>query len=85
MNLTENSMALDDISLTHWLLQKGADPNATCDIDYTPLSVAVKGASIWVVQLLFQYAQHSHSGHLVLNATQRADINESTRIIRFLH
>ncbi|KAM3417759.1 hypothetical protein BST61_g5988 [Cercospora zeina] len=79
------SVALSSLPLVYWLLQKGADPNAACDIDYTPLSVAVKGASIWVVQLMLQYAQHSHNGHLAFYATQRSDTSESTRIIRLLH
>lgn len=78
-------MALEDISLAHWLLGRGADPNAPCDIDLTPLSVAVRDASIPVIELLLQHAQHRHNGHLVFYATQRPDVNESTRSIRLLH
>nr|POE56306.1 ankyrin repeat and socs box protein 3 [Quercus suber] len=83
--LTKNSIALHDISLVHWLLLKGADPNATCDIDFTPLSIAVNRYSFSVTQLLLQHAQHSHNGHLVYYAMQRADMNESVRMIRLLH
>ncbi|KAM3421629.1 hypothetical protein BST61_g2015 [Cercospora zeina] len=78
------SMALEDISLAHWLLGRGADPNAPCDIDLTPLSVAVRDASIPVIELLLQHAQHCHNGHLVFYATQRPDVNESTRLICLL-
>lgn len=83
--LIENSIALYDDSLVHWLLQIGADPNAGCDTDYTPLSVAVNRSSFSIVQLLLHYAQHSHNDHLVYYATQRADVIESTQMIRLLH
>ncbi|KAF2212344.1 hypothetical protein CERZMDRAFT_112062 [Cercospora zeae-maydis SCOH1-5] len=79
------SVALHDTSLAHWLLQNGADPNAECDIDYTPLYVAVNRSTMPTVQLLLQYAQHSHNGHLVYHATQRADNLEATKMIKLLH
>ncbi|KAF2211408.1 hypothetical protein CERZMDRAFT_117998 [Cercospora zeae-maydis SCOH1-5] len=79
------SVALHDVWLVNWLLEKGADPNAACDIDYTPLSVAVRTSPFSLVRLLLQHAQHSHNGHLVYYAMQRADMNESTRMIRLLH
>lgn len=62
-------MAVDGIERVHWLVQRGADPNAPCDIDYTPLSVAVKKAPLPVVQLLLRDSQHGHDGHLVFHAT----------------
>lgn len=79
------SMALENISLTHWLLRKGADPNAPCDIDYTSLSVAVKGASFPVIRLLLRHARYGRNGHLVFHATQRTNLNEAKRLIRLLH
>ncbi|KAF2773950.1 hypothetical protein EJ03DRAFT_263737, partial [Teratosphaeria nubilosa] len=82
------SVALHDISLTRWLLENGADPNAPnagCDIDYTPLSVAVNTSTIPIVELLLQHSQHSHNGHLVYHATQRADLDEAIKMIKLLH
>ncbi|CZT25854.1 uncharacterized protein RCC_11523 [Ramularia collo-cygni] len=79
------SAALHDASLTHWLLEMGADPNATTDIDCTPLSIAVSRFDFQIVHLLLEHAHQSRNGHLVYYATQRTDPDESVTMIRLLH
>lgn len=48
-------VALFDYDLTKWLLQRGANPNARCHFDITPLSIAAERASLRVIQLLFDF------------------------------
>ncbi|KAK4901419.1 hypothetical protein LTR49_027273 [Elasticomyces elasticus] len=83
--LIEGSTTLHDLSLTHWLLGIGADPTAACDIDYTPLSVAVRTPGLSAVRLLLRHAKHSHNGHLIYHTTQGADTDETAQMIRLLH
>lgn len=45
--------ATDDLDLTTWLLSYGADPNASCELNKTPLSAAVQYSSLEVIKLLF--------------------------------
>ncbi len=63
----------------------GADPNASCDTEYTPLSMAVRWESLSTIELLLEHAKYGESGHLVYCATERAPESESIRIIRLLH
>ncbi|KAK1045300.1 hypothetical protein LTR74_018157 [Friedmanniomyces endolithicus] len=79
------SIALHDTLLTRWLLATGADPNAHCDMDYTPLSLAVQTAPLSIVELLLQYGRHCHNGHLIYYATQRANINETMQMTELLY
>ncbi|KAK0282378.1 hypothetical protein LTR35_006845 [Friedmanniomyces endolithicus] len=80
-----SSFALHNPSLTGWLLEMGADPNASCDTEYTPLSIAVRQEPLETIQFLLEHAKDSESGHLVYCATEREPESESIRIIRFLH
>ncbi|EGP82114.1 uncharacterized protein MYCGRDRAFT_97851 [Zymoseptoria tritici IPO323] len=79
------SIALADIMLVCWLLRRGADPNTPCDIDCTPLSIAVREAPVPVVELLLHHAQDSHNGHLVFHTVHRPDPKECTSLTRTLH
>jgi len=63
----------------------GADPNASCDTEYTPLSIAVRRESFETIQFLLEHAKHGESGHLVYCATEREPESESICIIRLLH
>lgn len=45
--------ATDDYELTNWLLSHGADPNASCGLNKTPLSAAVQYSPLEVIKLLF--------------------------------
>ena len=57
--------------MTTWLLDRGADPNARCDIDYTPLSYAVKYADLPTIDLLLRRGGDVRKGQLVHNAICR--------------
>lgn len=63
----------------------GADPNASCDTDYTPLSIVVRSSAFPVVRLLWEFAKHSDNGQLAYYAMQREDSNEAANTIRLLH
>lgn len=57
--------------MTTWLLDHGADPNARCYIDYTPLSHAVKYADLPIIDLLLRRGGDVTKGQLVHNAVWR--------------
>jgi ankyrin repeat protein len=42
------------LELVRWLVQHGANPNARCKFDITPLSLAATHASYEVIELLFE-------------------------------
>ncbi|KIW81224.1 hypothetical protein Z517_04249 [Fonsecaea pedrosoi CBS 271.37] len=46
--------ALFNSSLVHWLIEHGANPNAQCRFDITPLSIAAQSASKEVIEQLFE-------------------------------
>lgn len=66
-----SSNALGDWDMTTWLLGRGADPNARCEIDYTPLSHAVKYADLPTIDLLLRRGGDVRKGQLVHNAVYR--------------
>jgi ankyrin repeat protein len=45
---------LSDPEFVQWLIEHGADPNASCYFDITPLSAAAQSASKEVIELLFK-------------------------------
>lgn len=63
---------------TAWFLAHGADPNAECDLDITPLSVAVGRAPLSIVNLLFESGGSVNHGQLLHYAATRSssDTNE---------
>lgn len=64
-------MVVSDFDLTLWFLDRGADPNASCDLDMTPLSVAVEIAPMNVIELLFRRGGSVSSGQLLHHAVWR--------------
>ncbi|TKA74244.1 hypothetical protein B0A55_05686 [Friedmanniomyces simplex] len=50
------------------LLEKGADPNVTHSIDYTPLSAAVHGGNLSVVETILRNGGDARQGQLMHNA-----------------
>lgn len=67
-------------ALTSWLLDNGADPNARCDIDITPLSTAVECAPLSIVQQPFAHFPRSTAfrGQLLHCAARRASDDADT-------
>ncbi|KAK1808377.1 hypothetical protein LTR12_017268 [Friedmanniomyces endolithicus] len=65
------SKVLEDFELVAWLLEQGANPNAGCDIDETPLSHAVAAAPRLTVQVLLEKAATLEKGQLIHCAVDR--------------
>ncbi|KAE8832169.1 hypothetical protein P3342_013139 [Pyrenophora teres f. teres] len=63
---------VDDIDFTQWFLDRGADPDAQCFLDITPLSFAVRSAEIPVINLLLDRGS-IHKGQLVHHAVERSE------------
>lgn len=61
--------------MTSWLLDQGADPNAECDIAYTPLSHAIQTASLEIIHLLLRRGGNVQRGQLMHNAIWRKSEN----------
>ncbi|KAL9098641.1 MAG: hypothetical protein Q9163_005740 [Psora crenata] len=59
------SLAIKDTKLTLWFLAHGADPNATCGLDITPLSIAVREASFEIIQIMFDHGGSTEHGQLL--------------------
>jgi len=56
------AFAFFDSDLTKWLLQQGADLNARCHFDITPLSIAAQTAPLEILELLFEFGASVHVG-----------------------
>ncbi|KAJ5209136.1 hypothetical protein N7449_003515 [Penicillium cf. viridicatum] len=65
------SNALDDLEMTTWLLDHGADPNRRCNIDFTPLSYAVEHASLSIISLLLNRGGDVTKGQVLHHAISR--------------
>ncbi|KAK0258803.1 hypothetical protein LTS09_006584 [Friedmanniomyces endolithicus] len=65
------SYAVEDIDLCRWFLSHGADPNAGCGLDKTPLSAAVQYGPLEVIELLFNHGGTIESGQLLHFAVWR--------------
>lgn len=63
--------AVEDADLTAWFLAHGADPNASCLLDKTPLSAAVQYAPLSVVEMLFANGGDVQRGQLLHAAVWR--------------
>lgn len=74
---------MTDYDLTLWFLDNGADPNAACALDMTPLSVAIETAPMNVIELLFSRGGSASSGQLLHYAVRRdsLDRNEVVRLV----
>jgi len=63
---------VEDASLTEWFLSKGADPNARCYLDVTPLSAAVQCAEISTIKRLSECGGTVAAGQLLHHAVWRS-------------
>ena len=59
------------MDLVAWLIERGADPSAGCDLDETPLSCAVAYHSVDMVKYLISHASTLQKGDLVYCAMSR--------------
>lgn len=57
--------------MVQWFLQNGADPDARCNLDLTPLSVAVEVGHFELVKLMMGESRHIRSGQLLHHAVRR--------------
>lgn len=55
-----------------WFLSNGADPNAVCGLDITPLSIAVRDARFAIIKLLFDHGGSTEHGQLLHFTMSRA-------------
>ncbi|ELR02004.1 hypothetical protein VC83_01471 [Pseudogymnoascus destructans] len=62
---------IDDGALTEWFLDKGADPNSTCEWGRTPMSNAMCGVSFVSIDMLFTRGADIIQGQLLHNAVLR--------------
>lgn len=69
--LSNYRLTLDNRQLCEWFLSHGADPNAQCNYDITPLSHGVTYASREIIELLFQHGGLIEKGQLLHNAVHR--------------
>ncbi len=69
--LTAARFVLEDWEVTNWFLDHGADPNAGCRMDLTPMSFAVRKASLPTINLLFDRGGDVERGQLIHHAIER--------------
>lgn len=72
-------------SVISWFLSNGADPNARCEMDITPLSTAVGCAPLPIIKQLFAHCPPSTSfdGQLLHWAARRAS-DDAEDVVQFL-
>ncbi|KAJ5319016.1 uncharacterized protein N7506_011720 [Penicillium brevicompactum] len=63
--------AVKDAEMTRWFLDHGANPNARCEVDCTPLSYAVRNASLSVIELMLSRGGDVQKGQLLQRAVSR--------------
>lgn len=76
-------MAIKDTRLTLWFLSNGADPNATCGLDITPLSIAVRDAPFETIRILFDHGGSIEHGQLLQSAAIR-DLPDRVDVLSYL-
>ncbi|KAF2209962.1 hypothetical protein CERZMDRAFT_10564, partial [Cercospora zeae-maydis SCOH1-5] len=74
-----------DESLIGWFLENGADPNARCQLDITPLSTAVEGAPLAIIEQLFAHCPPSTCFHgQLLHWAARRISNDAEDVVRLV-
>ena len=69
--LTAARFVVEDWEITNWFLNHGANPNAGCRLDLTPMSFAVQKASLQTINLLFDRGGDAERGQLIHHAIER--------------
>ncbi|KAK1061028.1 hypothetical protein LTR74_011369 [Friedmanniomyces endolithicus] len=75
--------AVEDIDLCRWFLCHGADPNAGCGLDKTPLSAAVQYGPLEVIELLFNHGGTIECGQLLHFAVWR-HLSDRLDIVKYI-
>lgn len=82
--LSDNhSYTFKDPALTEWFLDHGANPNASCGRDCTPLSWAVREAPFSCIQMLFDRGGSSQYGQLLHHAAER-ELPDRCEVVNYL-
>lgn len=76
-------LLLDDENLLRWFLARGANPDAECGFDCTPLSIAVSRASFPIIKFLFDSGGTVQHGQLLHYAVKR-EASDRLEVINFL-
>jgi ankyrin repeat protein len=71
--LTLSRFVVENWEVTNWFLDHGADPNATCYLDLTPLSFAIQRSSVRIINLLFERGGDITRGQLLHHAIERKE------------
>ena len=79
--LTLHRVAASDPELLTWLVQHGADPNARCMFDITPLSIAVQRAPATTIRLLFNLGASVKHGQPLHYAVRHGQTNEVIELL----
>ena len=69
--LTLISSIIENEQLVTWFVNNGANPNARCDWDITPMSAAVRLAPLPAIRLLFEHGRDISKGQLLHFAVER--------------
>lgn len=77
------SYAVEDLELTTWFLAHGADPNAPCQLNKTPLSAAVQYGPYDVIQILFGCGGSVKEGQLLHFAIWR-DKPDRLAVVKYI-
>ncbi len=80
----KTSIAVEDADFTQWLVQNGADVNATSSLDETALSVAVARGSMETVRCLLSQGADIAHGDLLHCVAQRGDQVEGAELVVLL-
>jgi ankyrin repeat protein len=79
----DTSLTFDDKEMTKWFLARGADPNAECALDLTPLSIAVLNSPFHIIELLFHHGGSIERGQLLHYAVRR-DASDRLRVLEYI-
>lgn len=79
-----HSFATNDVDFMLWLIEQGADVNATSNLDETALAHAIAYGSMEVVSLLFERGADIMHGNLLHCAAERVDQSAGAQIVEQL-
>lgn len=79
----DTSLTFDDEEMTKWFLARGADPNAECVLDLTPLSIAVLNRPFHIIELVFHHGGSIEHGQLLHYAARR-DASDRLRVLEYI-